>query len=339
MKIAVPGVKVYRARGNLYAYHRATGTRIRAEIGTAAFLAEIERLNGRALAEKPKGGTLGALIAGYRASPEYTELAPRTRADYGKVFDYLKPLDADPLSSFTSSTMLKIRDAAFKKHKRRFANYTVAVLSVLFRWGSIREMVATNIASAVPKLRRPHGAPRANRAWSDAECETVLQAATGGLRVVIALGMFAAMREGDAIRAARSWYDGEWIRWSQGKTGNPVELPVDSRLKAILDELPDDRIILAIGERGRSYTLEGFRTVFFRLIKSLEAAGRVEPGLTFHGLRHTAGKTLAELGADPRMIGVLLGHKTLQMAALYSDEADRKKLALAAVTKLDPRRK
>src|SRR5512133_912537 len=96
VEIKVSGVKIYRSRGKLYAYHRATGKRIRQPFGSAAFLSEVERLN-QSLPSDPLPGTLGSLIAAYRRSPEFLELAPRTRSDYQKVFDYLKPLDGDAL--------------------------------------------------------------------------------------------------------------------------------------------------------------------------------------------------------------------------------------------------
>lgn len=349
MEFKVRGVKLYKSRGKLYAYHRATGKRIKAAIGTAAFLAEIERLD----AKKPpdaKPGTLGALIAAYRASPEFTELAPRTRTDYQHVFDYLKPLDSDLLIDFTPSMILDTRDAAFKAHKRRFANYVVSVLRLLFKWGTIREMLPINPALGVEKLRRPRNTPKANRPWDDDECAAVIATASGGVKVAIALGMWTGMREGDAVTAPRSAYIDGWLAWHQRKTGDLVEIPVDARLKAILDPMLAKRkaaeqkqeggvaaMTLVIGERGQPYTENGFRAMFFRLVKQLEAEGKVRPGLTFHGLRHTAGRTLAENGAEPRMIATLLGHKTLAMAAHYSDEANRKKLAKGAVAKLRPK--
>jgi integrase len=343
VEIKVRGVKVYSSRGKLYAYHRATGKRIRAPFGTAAFLAEVERLNGAQPAD-PRPGTLGALIAAYRRSPEFLELAPRTRSDYQKVFDYLKPLDGDPLIQITSSYVIDVRDAAFQAHKRRFANYVLAVLRLLLKWGSVRDLIETNQAAAVPKLRRPRGTPQANRAWDPDECEAVLAAASGGLKVGIALGMFAGMREGDVIRAQRSIYDGGWLRWSQGKTGALVELPAHPNLAEALnlaDGLKDSKfasLTLVANQSGRPYTGNGFRVMFFRLIRQLEAEGKVRPGLTFHGLRHTAGRLLADRGADPRTIAALLGHKTLQMAAHYSEGADRKRRAVAAVAKLRPRK-
>jgi integrase len=337
MEILVRGVKVYRSRGKLYAYHRKTGKRIKAPIGSAAFLAEVERLDGQVPPE-PKAGTLGSLIVAYRRSPEFLELAPRTGADYQKVFDYLHPLEGDPLVSINSAYVIEVRDAAFQAHKRRFANYVLAVLRLLLKWGAVRNLVATNQAATVPKLRRPRGTPQANRPWDADECQAVLDAASGGLKVGLALGMFAGMREGDVIRQPRRVYDGAWLHWMQGKTGALVELPVHPTLKAILDAMDApseiEALTLVANSQGRPYTANGFRTIFFRLIRRLEAEGKVRAGLTFHGLRHTAGRVLADRGADPRTIAALLGHKTLQMAAHYSEEHDRKKRAIAAVAKL-----
>src|SRR5262249_29118966 len=146
-------------------------------------------------APAPQPGTLGALIAAYRASPEFELLAPRTRADYQKVFDYVKPLAGDPLLKITPNYVRDVRDAAFRKHKRRFANYVVQVLRLLFAWGHGR-FVDKNQA-VVPKLRRPRGAPKANRRWTRDELAIVLGAAPPELRLPIALAVCTGMRESD----------------------------------------------------------------------------------------------------------------------------------------------
>jgi hypothetical protein len=71
MEMRVKGVKYYRNRhGKWYAYHRKTGRRIRAEPCAAAFLRELEEIERGAESEPPpRAGTLGALIADYRESP------------------------------------------------------------------------------------------------------------------------------------------------------------------------------------------------------------------------------------------------------------------------------
>jgi integrase len=92
-----------------------------------------------------------------------------------------------------------------------------------------------------------------------------------------------------------------------------------------------------LGSRGEPYTPDGFRTMLWKLIHKLEVAGEVMPGLTFHGLRHTAASTLAELGASPHEIAAMLGQRTLAMATLYSQEANRDELGEAAILRLNPR--
>ncbi len=87
--------------------------------------------------------------------------------------------------------------------------------------------------------------------------------------------------------------------------------------------------------RGRPYTVYGFRTMFFRLIRRLEADGKVSAGLTFHGLRHTLGARLAEVDVDTQTIAAILGHATTRMAAHYSEEGDRVPRANAAIHKLE----
>jgi len=115
------------------------------------------------------------------------------------------------------------------------------------------------------------------------------------------------------------------------------------RLKAILDEALASRpatgvehLELVLNQSGEPYTPDGFRTMLWKLIHKLEVSGAVMPGLTFHGLRHTAATALADLGASPHEIAAMLGQKTLIMAAHYSAEANREKLGEAAIIRLNP---
>lgn len=341
-----PGVKIFTKGDRIYAYHRKTRKRLPGTIGSPEFLAELARLDGRPAATAAPG-TLDALFQAYQKSPEFTELAPRTRSDYAKVFDYLRAgAQRQLLVRLTAGDILAIRDAAFRSKKRHFANYCVVVLRLVLKWGTVRDLVANNPGAGVPKLRRPGNTKKANRPWTPAEIATVLDAAEGGVKVAIALGAYCGMREGDALRVTRANYDGAWMRWAQGKTGQPVDMPVDTRLKIILDtalaarQRTDnvvDLLPLAVGHYGKGYTLDGFRTMFWRLLQRLETAGQVNPDLTFHGLRHTAGQALANAGATPHEIAALLGHKTLAMAEHYSREANREQLTSAAVHRLRPR--
>lgn len=341
MIVRVRGVKKVRARGRIYYYHRKTGLRITAPPGTAAFAAEADRLN-RAVSEQqaaPLPGTLGGLFAAYRAAPDYARLAERTRADYERVFNYLGSLDRLPIVQLDEAAMLGIRDKAFAQRKRRFANHVLQALGTVLMWGKLRKLSLGNPLAKVRgvKIPRPADMPKANRPWTEPECAAVLGEARGGLRLAVALGMYACMRLGDAVRVTWAVYDGNALDWRQGKTGDSVWVPAHRELRALLDAAPRTATTIVTGVNGRPLKESGLAKSFRTLILRLRNAGRIGDGLTFHGLRHTNGNALADLGADPRMIQALLGHRSMAASLYYSDRADRRRAAAAAVHKLENR--
>jgi hypothetical protein len=229
--------------GQLVSYHRKTHTRIRHPLGSAAFVAEVERLNKHVVPERievmPLIRTLDSLTAAYRASPEFLNLAERTRRDYQGIFDYLQPLASDPFGGFDAAAVIEIRDHGFKKRKRHYANYVLTVLRLLLAWVVDHGQMTTNPAKQVKKLKKSKEEAKkvANR-MGGLGSRRVIDAATGGANVILALGRWACAREGYAVDMQRKHYDGKWLRWTQSKTGEDIEMPVHLRLKTILDEAP-----------------------------------------------------------------------------------------------------
>lgn len=340
--VRVKGVKRYRSKGRWFCYHRASGIRLKSPFGTPAFFAELARVEEAWAATggaKARPGSLGAAIASYRRSPAFTELAPRTRADYQLVFDYLADLDPMPLARIDTAFVARLRDKTYKLRKRRFANYVVSVLGSVLRHGAEYGLVAGNPAKGVKKIARPKNMAKANRAWSAAERSTVLDAAPPYLQVPIALGMFTGMREGDVLRLPRNARaDDGWLVVKTAKAGTDLAWPVHSRLAEILDGAPaHDAVTMCVNSRGRPWkSASAFRSAFFKLIRRLEGKAAVRDGLTFHGLRHTVGKLLKEDGASDEDIAVALGQKTVAMARHYSEEADKRTRMTAVVKTFDP---
>lgn len=335
--IRLRGIKKVRAKGHVYYYHRATMSRLPGLPGSAEFMARLGELEGLIPAEA-RPGTLGALVTAYRASPEFAALATRTRADYQRVFDYLQPLDPAGLIQIDGRFLYVVRDKAAKAKKRRFANYVIQVLRLLFSWGIKRSQCDKNPALAVDFVKRPKNAPVVNRPWKQAELETVLAEAPPELRIAIALGAFVGLREADALKVTWACYDGAEFEVRQGKTGNSVLVKAHARLREILDLAPRVSPVIVIGARGQPFTQAGFQRRFFGLIRRLVEEGKVESGLSFHGLRHTLGTLLAEDGNDPRTIVAVLGQRTTAMADHYSRTAERRHLAAAAITRLERKR-
>jgi integrase len=322
--VRVKGVKRFRDRhGKWRCYHRKTGLPIKAEFGSGEFFAELARLEGLAVhVGGPRPGSLRMLIAEYRGSASFTDLARRTRADYQKVFDYLRPIADTPLSKFDRPLIVRIRDKASGRG-RRFANYVKAVLSIVFGWGAERGYLDVNPAKAVKNIRRPKGTPHANRPWTDAERHAVLDSSPEHLKPAIALMMFTGLGPEDALHLPRSFYKDGDIATTRSKTGEPVFWPAPTPLKQILAAAAaHDAVTLCANSRGRPWTTSGFRASWRTFQQDLLRDGRIGPGLTLYGLRHTVAVILRECGFDERTIADALGQKTIEMARHYSRGAD-----------------
>lgn len=335
MKIRVKGIKKVRSKGRDYYYHRATKTRIRSLPGTPEFLQEVATLDRNcATTTQHDKGTLGALVEAYRQSTEFENIGARTRKDYQRVLEFLKPLSAMPVDDFNDGPFLyALRDKAYARHKRRFANYVIQVARILLGWGSGRGYNKHNAAVGIKGIRRPRNTARANRAWDEKEREAVLEHAPQQLLAPIALGMFAGQREQDVVAFPSQGYNGREINWNALKNGQEMWLPAHPRLREILDAIPKPPTVLCLNSRGEPWTQSGFRASFFKLIRRLETQGKVRPGLTFHGLRHTLGDALADAGCDTRTIAAVLGI-TEEMARHYSRGADRRRRAGEGIQKL-----
>lgn len=331
------GLKRYRSKGKWYAYHRATGVRLNAEYGTAAFVEELAAIERKNLDLGPLPGTLGLLFAEYRRSHHFTDLAPTTRQGYERMIRLLSPIHDMPLVQLTPQFVASLRDKMAQKHGGRQANYILAVISVSCEFGRERGFVAANPVKGIKRVRRARNLPHANRPWTEGERRTVLDGVPPQLKTPIALAMFTGLRKTDVLTLTKGAIrDGRiWRRTS--KTGQEVSLPIHPDLEHLLSAAPKtDAITIAATSRGKPWTTSGFNSTFIKAIGRLEQDGKIEPGLTFHGLRHTVGTLLVEAGFDIDTVRRWLGQKTLAMAIHYSQTADTSERMREVNERFDP---
>ncbi len=282
--VRVKGFKIYADRhGRMRCYHRRTSTPIdltKAPLGTAEFFAECVRVaEAGELALPPKPGTLGMLIVEYKKHPAFTELAEHTRNDYQRIFDYLRPIEGTPLARFDARLVVRIRDKAGEGGKRRFANYVKSVLSTVFGSGVERGHMKINPAKGIKNIRRPKGAPDANRPWMDHEQHAVLDSAPAHMLPPLALMAFTGLGPGDALKLPKTFYRHGQIATHPSKTGEPVYWPAPAPLKAIFKDAPKhDAITLCANSGGLPWTESGFRASWRKYRLKLERAQRVNPG-------------------------------------------------------------
>ena len=335
--VRIKGVKRYRAKGHWYAYHRETGMRLKSIFGTGEFFAELAAIERKLKKAAALPGTLGLLLTSYRGSPAYLDLAPTTRAGYARMMNLLKPVHDMPIVELTPQFIAGMRDRIATKHGRRQANYVMAVVSVACEHGKEHGIIANNPVKGIKRLRRDRQLPAANRPWTQDERRVVLTEVPAQIRVPIALAMFTGLRKGDVLSLTKTAIRNGRIWRRTGKTSQEVSVPIHPDLAKLLAAVPaHDAITIAATTYGTPWSVSGFNSTFIKAIAKLERTGRIVPGLTFHGLRHTCGTLLVEAGFDIDSVRRWLGQKTLAMAIHYTATADTSDRMRGMMKKFDP---
>ena len=322
--------KLATGETRVYWYHRATGKRLSHDPETAEGLLEVLALDKRSAAleaaRAARSGSYAALWARYRDSPEWRALRPRTRSDYQAVRDWLGLAANQSINALSPGIIFQLRDKAATAKGRRFANYVIQVLRLTLEWGRKRDLCHGNPARDVNLIKRPAGDVHANRAWTSAELEAFASVAPRQMLVPFALGLFAGLRQGDALLVTWRAYDGATLRWIAGKNGQPCAAPVTGPFKIILDAAKESRgetLQIATTAYGSAWTASGFRASFFKLVRKLVAEGKMETGCTFHGLRHTIATHARDAGESESRVAAGIGDRSTAMAAVYGRDADR----------------
>lgn len=325
MRVKVRGLKRYVDHtGVLRLYHRKSGTPIDPNLSGAEIAAEVARLDALHVPPAAKAGTLRGMLESYKKAPRFTDLAPRTKADYHKCMDYLQPLAGTPLSVIDTAFMAKLRDKTIKKKKGGFTNHMIAMLSSAFKHGKEYGLVAANPCLELDKAKIAKDRRKPNRPWSAVERANVLAAAPHHLRAPLALAMFLGIRRGDILKMPALAYRNGFLTFATSKTGKHMKLPVIGRLREILDAAPHGKKVtmLCVNSRGEAWTEMGFTTSMRKFFLDCEKRGLAEPGLTMHGLRHSAAAELKSQGYTLDQIKDYLGQETAEMADHYSSSAD-----------------
>lgn len=329
-------MKRVTSKGKTYFYHRKTRKRLSGAPGSAEFIQSYRDAESEPKQVHAAPGSFGALIEAYMKSPEFTDLAGVTRKDYRQMIEILRPaIYHRPVSAITTDAIFTLRDRIAEKRNWRTANYCLAVMSRIFSVCRLRGLVSDNPVKDIPKLKRPKAQRQVNRPWSDAELEAVFRRSPPMIALAVALGAYTGLREGDVLSLTWDAVRDGWIDVTQSKTDDPVWVPVHRSIRPALAMIHGTTRYLVESRRKDRYSSDGFRTILFRIIKELEAEGTVEPGLTFHGLRHTVATKLADAGADAQTIMSVTGHRSSASLQKYIKRADSRSKARRGMSLLE----
>lgn len=310
-----------KVKGRIYQYFRKDGQYIRLpdDPHSEEYDREYWRLMRGGATEKKL--TFKRLIASYKQSPRWERLAPRTKADYSKVLEYLIDTigDKDP-TKLRRSTIIEAQIA--NRHRARFANYIPHMLSILFEHAINLDWQRDNPAKGIEKLKTGEG----HKPWPAAAIATYRANVTGQALLIFELAIGTGQRASDLTRMEWGHIEDGGIWVTQGKTKARLWIPFTERLRTVLDTTP---------RRSLRYILsdQHGRQLDYDQIQKATIAERKRLGLdayTLHGLRYSAASELAEAGCTDHQIAAITGHKSLSMVQKYSKGASQKRLAKQA---------
>ena len=325
MIVRLRHVKRVHAKGHTYWYHRITRERLPDDReDRAARVLEINRtLKGTA--RRIALGSLADVNAQYRKSPDFTRLGDRSRHEYLIYLGILSETwGSQPIASIERKHILALRDKYAETPGK--ANKIITVLRIVLAFAMDRDYRRDNPARDIKKLKMGPG----HSPWPDEAIDAFLSTAPTMMGLALKIALYTGQREGDVLTMTWHDYDGERIQVVQGKTGTKLSIPVHSTLKQALDAQERVSPIILTTKTGRPFTGSTFRSHFG---KAIRAAGLY--GLVFHGLRYTSAMSLAEAGCSTKEIASITGHKSLAMVEKYTSGADQKRMAGAAIHRLE----
>lgn len=247
----------------------------------------------------PIRGSFAALVAAYRASPEFRSIpSPRTRANYSR---YLDQIAADighrSVSGLRASHVRTMRDAMQDKPGK--ANNWLNVLKTLLNYAAVNDWRPDNPAAPVKTLRIGQWEP-----WPGDVIERALAAASPTTRLAVITGLCSGARIGDAIRMQHNWHDGRIMEFTASKNKADVAVPMHPLWLAEIAKVEKRSTTILYDRMGRPF--KNAKAIEERMRDLMATIGETRQ-FVFHGLRKNAACYLAEMGLNDSEIGAIVG--------------------------------
>jgi integrase len=272
-------------------------------------------------------GSIAALMASYKQSPEWMALRDTTKAAYTTRIEVMREDHGHRTIAGLS------RERIITGILQPYADRPGAALDTLKKLRIlIRHAINIGWLKHDPSLgiKRPKG--KEFRAWTDDELAAFERRWPLGTkqRTAYALMLYLGTARVDTHRITWRQLDDGIASYARSKTGVAVAIGITDELRKALAEWPRTHVTVINTEYGKPFTVDGYSR-FMR--DAIEAAG-LPLDLKPHGLRKTLGRLLADSGATAHEIMATLGHTTLAEAERYTREADRRRGGRAAIQKL-----
>jgi integrase len=341
MRLRLSGINPVRrqlASGEfkVYYYHRATGTPLVGNPGSAEFIASYAAAQDQI--RRCDAGTLAGLIRDFEGTKRWRKLAETTKKEYKRVFAFWDtkygtcPHRALEDKAFRADVM-KWHDQ-FSATKPREADNRVAILARILSWGAKDGPLQVNVLDG---FERAYAGDRSDIIWLPEHFEAFLNAASPEMQLAIMLALHTGQRQADIRSLTWTQYDGKCITLRQGKRRRlgrpapPIRVPCTEALKVTLDAAPRRAAVILTTKNGLPFKKRYFAKQWENTCK---VAGISE--LHFHDIRGTTVTMLAQAGCSVPEIAAITGHSLRSAEDIIDKYLKRtSKLAEVAIAKFE----
>lgn len=304
--------------------------RIRSPYGSPEFDAEYQ---AALLGERPapkgsaRAGSLAWLVDRYRETPAWTSLSMATRRQRENIFrQVIEAAGQNPFSAINAANIAAGRD---RRGKTPFqARHFLDTMRGLFEWAKDVQLVKSNPAAEVkyPLLKSGEGFP----VWTEEDVAAYEAHWPLGTRqrVWISVLLYTGLRRGDAVRIGPQHVRNGVASLRTEKTNTEVHISLLPPLLEALRIGPTAELAFICGVNGKRMTKESFGNAFS------EACRQAGVNKSAHGLRKIGATRAANNGATVAQLNAIFGWSGGKMASLYTQSADRRRLAYEAIGKL-----
>lgn len=285
-----------------------------------------EPADARVLATHRQPGTIGALIASYKASHSWKKLRETTKAGYKTRIKVLE-------NEHGHRSVRGLTHARIEALLAPYADRPGAALSLLKMLRIlIRHAIRTGILAANPSMGIERPRSTEIHSWMEPEIRQFEERWPVGTkeRIAFALHLFTGQRRSDVHKMTWADIDGDMIYVVQQKTGNKIWIPIHPVLAAVLEDAGKSGEAIVVTAAGKPFSVGGFSNMMRAAISGAKLPLKCRP----HGLRKAQGRRLAEAGCTAHEIMAVLGLKTLAEAERYTRAADQVHLARSGINKL-----
>jgi integrase len=198
------------------------------------------------------------------------------------------------------------------------------VLRVVLEYAVGEGMIASNAAIRVKRYRKRG---EGHHTWTEAEVVQFEIRHPVGSRARLALELLLStgQRRSDVVKMGWQHVEGDCIAVRQEKTGEPLLIPIDEPLAAVLAVLPRTNMTFLLTEFNKPFTSAGFGNWFRARCNEASL-----PQCSAHGLRKLAATRLANAGCSSEQIKAITGHRSDSALAPYIRKANKARLARQA---------